>query len=176
MSLEPEFSRVVRLGDIGRNGTNRKIHAEKVERDALTRRFDLLFLEQLSANLNLRKSRDGDLLIVDGQILAKAIQVCIVTLDPVRTEIKENIKEKFAFSKEIPTKIDISVVEGDIFDEFISGEIIDIGELVAQCLSILIDPYPRTRDAEFKALSTVVETVESPGPFSMLSEFKSAKS
>ena len=101
---------------------------------------------------------------VEGRVRARIGQTCVVTLDPMETEIDEPIDLIFAPPDQIPQMADLvdETEEGDaeIPDppEPIENGIIDLGRLATDALYLAVDPYPRKPDVVFEPL------VEAPDP------------
>ena len=142
----PEFSRIVMLEELGRDVAHRQIKANEAECAALARRLGLPAIDGLSAELELRKSKDGKQVSVDGRMTANVTQECVVSLDPFDVELAEPIEERFAEidenEPELPVEDDLGEDE-EAYDEPIVENRIDLGEMLAQCLSLALDPYPR---------------------------------
>ena len=71
-----------------------KIAAKPEERAALAQRFGIIEIEDLSASLALRKRGDG-VVEVTGSYRAKLAQPCVVTLEPVWSEIEDDAVNLF---------------------------------------------------------------------------------
>ena len=139
-----EFSRPVRVEDL-EPGTEirRKIEADESERAALAERLGLVQMDSLSAEVVLRRLPGGTLIGASGHVAADVVQSCVVTMDPVAGHIDENFEEIFAPEGYEPGEDEEDVDLSDYFD----GQEIDIGEVVAQLLSLSLDPYPRAPGA-----------------------------
>lgn len=146
--VEPEFRRFVTLDEIEEAGVvERTIDAHEEERSALARRFDLLTLGALSAEVTLRRLPGGPLVRVDGRLVADLEQRCVVSLAPVADRIEEEFSETFGPEGYEPPE---EMEEEDLPETFDPGGI-DIGELVAQHLALSLNPYPRAPGAEMPA-------------------------
>lgn len=174
----PEFSVEISLDSVGEDPRVIDLAAKPEEKAALAQRFGLLSIESLAANLTLTWLKTGRILSVSGQISAGVTQSCVVTLDPVPATVAENIEIVFARD---------SADTADIIDpnevEPLEGETLDIGELVAEELSLALDPYPRSPNIDPAALElgpgaslvTEEEASEAPkkaNPFEILAELK----
>jgi uncharacterized metal-binding protein YceD (DUF177 family) len=105
---------------------------------------------------------------VAGRVRARVGQTCVVTLDPMETEIDEPIDLIFAPPDQIPQMADLvdeaqesdRSSDAEIPDppEPIENGIIDLGRLATDALYLAVDPYPRKPDAVFEPL------VEAPDP------------
>jgi hypothetical protein len=101
---------------------------------------------------------------VEGRVRARIGQTCVVTLDPMETDIDEPIDLIFAPPDQIPQMADLvdEAEEGNVEipdpPEPIANGIIDLGRLATDALYLAVDPYPRKPDAVFEPL------VEAPDP------------
>jgi uncharacterized metal-binding protein YceD (DUF177 family) len=146
---EPEFSRPVRVEPLPRDGLARDIEATPAERAALAKLNGLPEIASLTAKLNIVKWRRG--VRVEGAFSARLTQTCVVSLEPFEVAIDEPIDAKFlpAAADRKPAA-EVLVGEGDEADEIVDGRI-DLGALVAEFLTLALDPYPRKPGAAFVA-------------------------
>ncbi|PWG73430.1 phosphodiesterase, partial [Enterococcus hirae] len=79
----------------------------------------LLDIASLAAELDINRSRDGNVIFVTGRLTAEVTQECVVTLDPVENRVEDMIDERFVRATETPSKLDIT--EEDEFDEPLEG-------------------------------------------------------
>lgn len=141
----PEFSFVVHPSAIAEGGEKAvyELEASGAECGALARRFGFLALEFFSATVSLRPVRGGEGFRLHGHIAARVVRSCVVTLDPVVSEVDEHfdsiLLEEAAYSGE-------AVGPEDDIDLY-SGDAVDIGEIAAEELALSLDPYPRTPEA-----------------------------
>lgn len=172
-----EFSRPISIDALD-DGDNRfDISADDEEREALARRFDILSIERLEASLRLVPGMGGIRIDLHGTITADIHQACVITLKPVPTTIEAAFDRAFGpqDSYSPGTEIMISPDEDDPPDPIISGTI-DVGEVVAEELSLQLNPFPRSADAAFDGYSSdgdgasIDEPIE--GPFARLAELK----
>jgi uncharacterized metal-binding protein YceD (DUF177 family) len=155
-----EFSRIVHSAQIGPEPFRQEIAATAAEREALARRFDLLALDRLEAEVELVRQRGGTILL-RACFEAAFAQSCVVTLDPVEGAMAAN----FALRYGPPDTEGEDAPEDDVAFEPLVGDFIDIGEAVAQEFSLALPTFPRSAGA-------VLEIEEpSPGesPFGSLS-------
>lgn len=177
----PEFSVEIDLESINDEPREVDLSASQEEKTALARRFGLLALDMLEAHLVLCWLKPGWILSVSGRISAEVTQSCVVSLDPVPAVISEEVDIVFARDS---AKMDGIVDPEDV--EMLEGETLDIGEIVAEELSLALDPYPRHPNLDPAALelgpgaSLVTEEEASaapkrPNPFDVLAELKPKK-
>jgi uncharacterized metal-binding protein YceD (DUF177 family) len=141
----PEFSRPVSAESIGNQAQLRHIAAEPAEREALARRFGLLSLERLSADLELRRLA-GDTISLSGHLNADVVQSCVVTLVPLPARIDADFAINYGVERPEPATVDLDPLDQTELESLADGQI-DLGEAVAQQLAIALDPYPRAPGA-----------------------------
>ena len=159
-----ELSRLLSLGAIPAAGREERVRASPAECAALAERYMIPGVEALDAALVLVPARDGAIRAT-GRLAARVVQVCVVTLDPIVQLVDAPIDLRFC-PPDTPLSDD---PEGP--DEIeITGSVIDIGEAVAEQLSLALDPYPRTPGVTLPAMDDEPpEAEEKPHPFAALS-------
>jgi len=148
MSIDPqnEFARPIPLDRISSTWTRHLIEAGPEERAALAARFDLIAIERLSAEVKLRRDRAGTQVALAARFSAAVVQVCVATLEPVPAEVEEEVEIRFDLSAEIlAAELDIDADDDSV--EPMEGDVLDIGEVIAQHLSLALDPFPRHASA-----------------------------
>lgn len=172
----PELSRIVQLADLGRHKTlNLDIQASKVECQALAQRMEISELKSLQAKLQIKVSQhiSGNFRI-DGHIKADLVQLCGVTSQPVNEVIDENFAETLTTSEENLTPEDEITGNNDIPVDLVTGDSFDAGEIVAQWLTLLLNPYPRSDAPEYSHNETARTEEGEPThtPFDVLGSLK----
>jgi uncharacterized metal-binding protein YceD (DUF177 family) len=163
----PEFSRPVRIDTIGDGPRRIGVEAEAVERVNLARRFGLLAIDRLAADLTL--CRRGSDIAMDGTLSARVTQACVATGAPLEARI--DVPFALIFRPQIETagpgdEIELGEDELDVI--FYDSAAIDVGEAVAETLLLNLDPYPRAPDAEEALRQAGVKSEEEAGPFGAL--------
>lgn len=143
--MSAEFSHRLALGHVPAAGQALRLVAGPQERAALARRFDLLALDALSAELRLAPGMEG-VVHVTGTLMAELSQGCGITLAPVRQSVSEAVSWRL-----LPEGMEPSDGEDDPDDIETEQGMADLGEALAQQLSLAIDPYPRAPGAEMPA-------------------------
>lgn len=163
----PEFSRPVRIDTLGARPRAMEIAATAEERAALAARFGFVALDALSATLEL--TRDGEEVRARGNVQASLAQSCAATGAPV----PENVDQPFdllfrpAPAGGAPDE-EIELDAGDLDILFYESARVDVGEAVAETLSLAVNPYPRAGDADERLRAAGVLTEEQAGPFAAL--------
>lgn len=168
----PEFSHVVPLSEIGAKAVHHSLAADDRQRAALARRFGLLSLDLLTAEVDLRS--DGADYVASGRFEAELTQACIATDAVVPAHIAEIFTVRFIAETDQAPDVEIELGEGDCDTLFHNGRVIDLGETVAQTLGLAIDPYPRSPDAEAALKKAGVKEKGEVGPFAALAALRTA--
>ncbi|MHA6769157.1 YceD family protein [Sphingobium ummariense] len=174
MSVQPEFSRPVRLDQLARHADTVTIRADEAERAALAKRFNLTALDQLEADYALREEAGG--IMARGRVRASLAQPCVATGVPVPETIDTDFVLRF-----VPE--DMSLAEGEELEldaedcDTIgySGQTIDMGEAVAETVALAMTPYPRSPDADVYLKQAGVLSEEEASPFAALLSLKDKK-
>jgi uncharacterized metal-binding protein YceD (DUF177 family) len=166
----PEFSHVVPLSEIGSKPVHHQLLASDGERAALTKRFGLIALDRLAAEVTLSSDDIG--IVATGSLTADVMQACVVSGAPVPAHLAENFAIRFSSepSYEPDAEIELEVEECDSM--FHDGRVIDLGEAVAQTLGLAIDPFPRSPDAEAILQEAGVKDEQATGPFAALAALR----
>ncbi len=159
--IVPEFSRLVAIAGLGSKPFRQRIEAAPNERERLSRRFDLIALDRLAAVVELRR-QDGEAVLLEATFEAEFVQTCAVTLEPVPGTISDRFSLVYGPVSEQQQEIDWGPDEPGF--EPLEGDTIDIGEAVAQELSLSLPLFPRHADAGID----VEFSEESNGPFASL--------
>lgn len=160
--ITPEFSRLVPLHQLGAKPFRQRIEATAEECQKLSRRFDLLSLARLSAEVELRRQREQTICL-DASFEAEFEQCCAVTLEPVRGTVTDRFSLIYGPAT---NEVEEFMIGGDepAFEP-LHGDSIDIGEAVAQELSLALPVFPRHPDA---VLDETASAVPLEGPFAVL--------
>lgn len=141
----PEFSRPLRIDQIGSDARAQNVVASEAERLALSRRFRLRAIPRLEADYRLVP--DGNGWLATGTIRAKAIQMCAATAQDVPEDINAAFTIRFVRDLEAEGE-EIELSEDDCDMMAVEEDRIDMGEAIAQTLALNLDPYPRSPDAD----------------------------
>ena len=163
MTAVPEFSRLVPLASLGRDPFVQAIEADAEERAALARRFGLISLDRLAAQVTLRRlPRDGVLL--EARFEAEFAQECVVTLEPVAGSVADGFSLRYGPPDSEAE--DDPASEQPAFEP-LPDAAVDIGEAVAQEFSLALPLSPRLPEAD-AALAEVTPAEPADNPFAVL--------
>lgn len=147
----PPLSRIVRVDDIA-GGKTCIVEASKNEKEAIAALLGLAALDRLYFEGAFNAEGQGGFLLT-GTLTAKLTQACVVSLEPIETDLKTPVEiefwpearvERFAITAdEAPSQESL-----DWPEPIVDGKI-DLGRAVYETFATSIDPYPRREGASF---------------------------
>ena len=90
-------------------------------------------------------------MLVTGRLEADVVQSCVVTLEPVAATVVEPSSTGCSARKcpsEALDEVEIDA-EAELPEPVVDGRL-DLGEILAQELSLALDPYPRSPEADLQ--------------------------
>jgi hypothetical protein len=157
----------VTVAQIPDTGLHRDLEADLATREAMAEVAGLREVLSASAAFDVTPEGGGRFRVA-GHVRARIGQTCVVTLDPIETDIDEPIDLTFAPPEQIPQLADLiddaAEGEGEIPDppEPIENGVIDLGRLATDVLFLAIDPYPRKPDAVFEPVVVAPDPEDHP--------------
>jgi hypothetical protein len=136
----------VAVEDIPDTGLHVEIDAPEPARATLAASAGLRELRRLSAVFDL--ARQGASVRVTGQVRARVGQKCVVTLEPIESDLDETVDLIFAPAEAGQTE---GANADELPEPLVDGKL-DLGAIATEFLFLGIDPYPRKADAEFAPL------------------------
>jgi uncharacterized metal-binding protein YceD (DUF177 family) len=145
----------VAVTDVPETGRRVELVADQATRAAIANLAGVLAVPRLAAQFDLaRHGRDG--LHVVGRVAATVEQNCVVTLEPVRTDIDEPVNLVFIPAQGQPADRGVSeqihALDEDEPPQTLDNGSVDLGALAMEFLLLGIDPYPRKAGAVFDVL------------------------
>ena len=144
-------------------------------REALAALAGVSELPRLQAAIDL--VRHGAGLRATGTVSASVGQTCVVTLEPMTSEVKEAFEVEFAPAPAAAPAAAAAIAAADMADaaavdepaEALVDGTADLGPVLTEFLLLGIDRYPRKPGAVFAAPA---EADPGPGPFAVLAKLK----
>ncbi len=174
--LVPEFGRRVDVSAATRRKITLNFDTAPAERAAVARYLDLVSLDSLTGTVTVRPWRQG--FALEGRFEARVVQACVVTLDPVASEIAQDFERFYlppaALARERRRKgadaveIEIDVAEGEVPEE-LAGQEVPLGDVLVEELSLALDPFPRAPGAE---IALPPDGEAPPHPFAVLAKLR----
>ncbi|HEY8268013.1 MAG TPA: DUF177 domain-containing protein [Xanthobacteraceae bacterium] len=167
------WSYAISVSDLSPDGIELTLAPNKEVRAELARQAGVLAVPELVAKLKVSPDGHGGA-EVEGRLEAAVRQTCIVSLDPFDNKVSEPIEIRFApASAARPAGGTIDVGLENPPDPLVDGAI-DLAAVVAEYLTLAIDPYPRKPGAVFKPPKQARDKGESP--FAALKKLKPRRS
>lgn len=155
VGMTSEWPYFLDVEDIGSRPLPVQFSADEDAARALSRRFAVEGLESVSADLTVHPVQGG-VIHVTGQVSARVRQLCVVSQEPIDTEVSESVEGWFADQNRalsfVKAKKERDMAKGhaeleilgeaDDPEPIVNGRI-DLGELAAQHLSLAIPLFPR---------------------------------
>lgn len=178
MSKTYDLSLTLLVDEIQTEPRTFSVTASNEDRSGLVERFKLLSLDTLNASVTVQAA-GKDTIHIEGHVSARLEQPCVVSLEPV----EETIEEDFVLlmvPPEVADRMDADEVylNPDAPDyDALEGDILLLGDIVAQTLSVMMNPYPKKEDAALKpmknqSLEVNGELETKPNPFAALSKLR----
>lgn len=148
LTVAAEFSRPLLLDAVPPEGQTVALQASPDECRALAARFALLGLANFSGTLRVERVSDEATFLVTGRLTADVVQTCVVTLEPAPGKVEAEFDR--LFSRDVPAESDGEVeIDPDAeTPEPLTSDRLDLGEVLAEELSLALDPYPRAPGAD----------------------------
>jgi len=157
----------VAVAQIPDTGLHRDLQADEAVRHAIADVGDLREVLSAQASFDVTP-KSGGRYHVAGHVRARIGQTCVVTLEPMESDIDEPIDLTFVPPDQIPEMAalvdDAEQSDGDTPDppEPIENGIIDLGRVATDALYLAVNPYPRKPDAVFEPLVEAEDPEDHP--------------
>lgn len=164
------------------------IEASEEERADLSHRFGVVSISSATADLTIQRE-GGHIVHVHGQFHCTVTQECVVTLELIETVLSEPVEGWFADKETMvsfaaakkerqvaKSQAEVEIIEEKDDPEAIIEGRIDLGELVAQHISLAIPLYPHKEGVKFEVgddnLSIDDKSPLRKNPFEALKDWK----
>jgi hypothetical protein len=144
----------ITVEEIPETGQRFDLAADEEARTAIARMAGLRDLPCLHADFEV--TRQGGGIRVSGRVSATVGQNCVVTLEPLVSEVDEDVDLLFLPPSAAAEKAGDGETGGQPAEakwddpEPLIGGVVDLGALATEFLILGIDPYPRKPDAVFE--------------------------
>jgi len=164
------WSHPVRRDEVPETGLHLDLVADEATRAAIAAVAGVRTLPHLAATFDL--ARQGAGLKVTGEVVATVEQSCVVTLEPMTSEIREPLDLAFLLpgaGESLEAAADDIDPGAEDEPEMLVDGVVDLGVAATEFLLLAIDPYPRKPGAVFEPPKTA-----DPGghPFAALEALK----
>ncbi|WP_158806944.1 DUF177 domain-containing protein, partial [Beijerinckia sp. L45] len=180
--LRGPFYRPLRVREVPEKvGLDRRIEATADECGAIAADYELPGVASLSAALHI--AAQGDRFDVTGIVESKLTQICVVTLEPFESVLRQDVEASFTLPPAVvrggaaerlraAAVIDIDMEAQDDAPDLIIDNTIDLGAVALEFLMLARDPYPKKPGVHFTDVLIGEKEQEDPSPFAALERFK----
>lgn len=167
MDKDHPWSFPVAVAQLPEAGLHQILEPTPAQRDLIAAAAGVNAVTHVKATIEVAPSVGGRI-NVTGRVQARVGQTCVVTLDPIESDVDEAIDAVFAPPSQIPVSAkSIQKDEGETFEipnqpEPIVNGVIDLGQLALEFLVLGIDPYPRKAGVAFSPPQTPEDPDEHP--------------
>lgn len=167
--MTPEFSRIVDIRSIGNEPV--RLEASEAERAALARRFGIVAIHRLVAEVTLEPVKRD--IKAEGRLDAEIVQSCAVSGEDLPVTISEPLTLRFVppGAGHRPDE-EVELEAGDLDEIEFTGTQFDLGEAVAQSLALAIDPFLEAPGAEEFRQKSGYFGEDTANPFAALARLK----
>lgn len=191
-SQTTEWTHLVSVESLPKAPLSVHMEAAPEDRKRLSQRMGLLGIKGLTADIDFERQQGSAVIHVTGSFSAVVEQACVVSGKKITSSISEDLEawyadpvEAVSFAKAKQqreakkTSAELPILEEKDDPEPIINGAINAGELVAQFLSLAIDPYPHAEEVVYengdeKNAGNLADTAFS-NPFAALKNWKSRK-
>lgn len=176
---EPMLEATFRVDQMPPNGRDITVESTSEQRAALAELLGITAVEALSAKMKAVKFRGG--IRVEGRLVARITQPCVITFESVSQDIDEPIDRVFLpganmdDGPETANKEIFVDLENDDPPDPLDGPELDLAPLVTETLALAIDPYPRAPGASVDDLGLAGDEAK-VSAFDALRSLKDTKS
>ena len=150
----------VSVAHVPGKGITVKVEADDKELAQLAENHELLSVGSFTADFLITPwKKDG--IRLRGHIEAQIVQACVATLEPIETQISEDVDTVFVPENSRLARIRLDEsgemlidAEGPDMPETFEGDRIDIGSVAEEFFELAIDPYPRKTEADYIEIVT----------------------
>lgn len=147
------------------------------EAGRVAKALDIMGVEALTVTYRIKPSGGGRYHLA-GEINARVVQACVVSLDPVVSTISSPFEVTLAPAETLGgaaasgkgDEDDEDDADTPITEAIVNGEV-DIGRIVYEELASQLDPYPRRTDANFEWIDDRAATAD-VHPFAKLARLR----
>jgi len=173
---DPGFSYPLKVADLPKNaprGFSLELTAQDLE--SIAKDLGILDLKKLRFEGALAFNGQGEV-VVTADLGVSAVQACVVTLEPVKSRIDEQITRRFSPHLE-PAGDDHQMLPDDDENVDALGDIIDLGAILIESIALNLPDFPRAEGAEleqktFAEPGVIALEDEDTKPFASLAALK----
>lgn len=163
---------VIKARSVGNSGITSRIEASEADRVALAHALGLLACNRLIVDYRL-KPIGADRFKASGRIEADIVHPCVVTLEPVPEDIREDFSVEYWPAEEAGEELPEGEInlEAEVPERMEHGEIA-LGRLVYELIAVAMNPFPRSPGADAAEAELLRDQPKPESPFAALKKLK----
>lgn len=172
MTAQPSSQTRLRVAHLNpRAPTQFDLRPDAQTRTAIAQELGLTDLPKLQFTGAIR-AEGGEGWEITGQLTARVVQPCVVTLKPVKTNLEERVERHYSPHVMVPEGDEI-----EMLDETVEplGQFIDLSAVMIEELTLALPEYPRADGAELTADTVEDDTPDTRRPFQGLDQLLQGK-
>jgi uncharacterized metal-binding protein YceD (DUF177 family) len=114
------------------------------ERAAVAAYLDILAVPEMRFRGTITPAGRRDL-VLEGELTARVVQPCVVTLEPVTTRLSEHVERRYVEDFVLPEGDEVEMPEDDGIEPL--PQAIDLGAVATEALALALPLYPRAPGA-----------------------------
>ena len=181
------WSQLIRAEEVPQNGKTIELSPDEAMKKALAKQLDIAELKDLKAKLTMSRE-NAHIIHIKGTLNAKVKQSCVITLEPVESDITDEFEAWYADEKQAVSfkraqhdaqskkdLLDVPMLDESEDPEPMVNGAIDVADLVTQYLSLSIPPYPTKEGLSYSVQVEEPKEVKNPlklNPFAALKDWR----
>ena len=149
------FTRLINVERAGRDPIQFDVEATEEECRALAKGLDILGVSDVRAVGSLARQDASGRIALTAHLTAKAVQACVVTLEPVPETIDVEFTVFYTFNKDDLVDEEVEKViglEDEDPPELIINNRINLADMISEQIALALTPYPRSRNLSSEEL------------------------
>jgi len=139
------LTKIIAVAELDKKEKHVRLEATEKDCAELAARLRIPEIADIKAELSLNRKTRG-VYAVSGRISGRATQQCVVTLEPVDTQLDTEFE--LIFAEDVKEKTGDTVL-GEAAAEPVEDGVIDLGEVIVQQISLALPDYPRAEGVDF---------------------------
>jgi uncharacterized metal-binding protein YceD (DUF177 family) len=161
----------VTLAQVPAGGLPQRLSASPAERAAVAQLLGLISLDDLRVDGRV-DALAGGYYRFKARLTATAVQACVVSLDPVPSQIDELVRVEFRPAEDFQIDAENAPdLDAEYDIEPIVDDTLETGRVIFEQFAASLDPYPRAPGAEL-AKTEAGPKIEKINPFAVLAKLK----
>lgn len=151
IDLPPPYSDPKRVADLATRKPNRfKISLDQAVRAQIASWAEVDEVRMLNFEGEIVAKGRSEW-VLTAKLTARVKQACVITAEPVITEIREDVTRRYRDDIVEPTGEEAEMPDDDTLEAL--GAVIDLGHVALEALELAIPLYPRAKGAELGAVT-----------------------